>query len=59
MRKNCCTPVAPSMAAASYSESGMSCSAASRMIMLKPIVHQTVAIRMAIQAQGRVESQRG
>src|SRR6187401_2027337 len=50
------TEPAPSIAAASYRETGMSWSAARMMMVLKPMVHQSVAIVIAIQASGIVLS---
>src|SRR5687768_14829159 len=54
-----CHHVAPSMDAASCKDAGMFWSAARMMIMLKPLVHQTVVIRIAIHAHGMLDSQRG
>src|SRR5215216_3732152 len=59
MRVNICQEVEPSIEAASYRKSGMSWRAARRMIILKPTVHQTVAITMVTQAHGSVASQLG
>src|SRR5215207_6080011 len=58
-KRNRCHAVAPSMEAASYSDDGIFCKAASRITILNPLVHQTVTSKIAYHAQGIDDSQRG
>src|SRR5918993_4746820 len=55
--RNCCHRFAPSTEAASYRSAEMPCIPARKMIVLKPIVHHRVAVRIAIHAHGVLASQ--
>src|SRR3954471_17674892 len=59
MDLNCCQRFAPSTDAASYRSAEMPCIPARKMIVLNPIVHHSVAMRIEIQAQGLAASQFG
>src|SRR5215204_1435138 len=57
IERNCCQRLAPSTDAASYRSAEIPCIPARKMIVLNPIVHHSVAVRMAIHAHGLLASQ--